>query len=186
MGLWVKIIFLGLGTGLILWYSRTSLINWRSHGFYRFFAWELILILICVNIDFWIKDPLAIHQLIAWFLLIISLVWIIWGVRMMRKIGKPDETRTDDPTLLGIEKTSQLVTVGIFKYIRNPLYSSLLFLNWGAFFKHPSWIGLCLAIPASLFLFITAKIEERENINFFGEPYREYMKKSKMFIPYLW
>ena len=181
MDQWMKIVVFGVGTIIILWFSRTSLKHWRSHGFYRFFAWELILVLFLFNVDYWIKEPVAIHQLIAWLLLIISLAWVVWGVRMMKKIGKPDETRTGDPALLGIEKTSQLVTVGIFKYIRHPLYSSLLFLNCGIFFKHPSWIGLSLAIPTSIFLFITAKIEERENVEYFGEPYQDYMKNTKMF-----
>ncbi len=29
------------------------------------------------------------------------------------------------------------------------------------------------------------KIEETENIRFFGDTYRNYMKQSKMFIPFL-
>ena len=65
----------------------------------------------------------------------------------------------------------------------DPLYSSLLFLAWGIFFKRFSPFGLVLAIAATILLFITARMEERENITFFGEEYQEYMKKTKMFEP---
>ena len=72
-------------------------------------------------------------------------------------LGKPDSER-HDPSLLEIEKTTELVTVGAYRYIRHPLYSSLLFLAWGAFFKHPAWVGICLAVMATFFLTMTAKI----------------------------
>jgi protein-S-isoprenylcysteine O-methyltransferase Ste14 len=103
---------------------------------------------------------------------------------LLRLLGKPDRERID-PSLVGIEKTTELVTVGIYGYIRHPLYSSLLFLSWGAFFKQPSWAGACLALMATFFLTATAKIEETENMHFFGDVYQTYMEKTKMFIPWL-
>lgn len=65
------------------------------------------------------------------------------------------------------------------------MYSSLLFLAWGIFFKAPSWLGGLLALAATLFLVATSRVEEAENLRFFGEAYREYMKQTKMFIPFL-
>jgi protein-S-isoprenylcysteine O-methyltransferase Ste14 len=50
-----------------------------------------------------------------------------------------------------IEKTTILVTTGAYRYIRHPLYSSLLFLAWGIFFKAPSWPGGLLALAATFF-----------------------------------
>lgn len=103
----------------------------------------------------------------------------------MRVIGKPDTERRKDVPMLGLEKTTALVTVGVFKYIRHPLYSSLLFLGWGVFFKDPSWLGSALVLTATIFLVATAKVEEAENIRFFGSDYQTYMKQTKMFIPFL-
>ena len=87
--------------------------------------------------------------------------------------------------LLDIEKTTELVTVGAYRYIRHPLYSSLLFLAWGAFFKNPSWVGIPLVLLAAFFLTMTAKVEETENVRYFGITYQNYMKNTKMFIPFL-
>ena len=168
----------------ITWLSRRSLRSIRSHGFYRFFAWMTILALILLNVDFWFQTPFKLHQLLSWFLLLSSLLLVIPGVRLLREIGKPDDERAD-PSLLGMEKTSELVTVGIYQYIRHPLYSSLLFLAWGAFFKHVSWEGEALAVLSSIFLTTTARIEETENLDYFGDEYRDYMDRTKMFVPYL-
>ena len=177
------IIFIA-GTIVIVWVSRSSLRDIQSHGFYRFFTWEIILIMLAVNIRYWIKDPFSVRQIVAWTLLIISLILIFQGVKLFRQEGEIDQDR-DDPSLVGIEKTTELVTVGVYRYIRHPFYSSLLFLAWGIFFKQITWITLSLGIAATIFLILTAKKEEVENIKYFGEPYQEYMQNTKMFIPYV-
>jgi len=181
----VKLIVLLAGTGGIGWVSRRSLRNPRSHGFFRFFAWETILILFILNVNYWIVNPFSPTQIIAWTLLVFSLVLIVLGVQLFRKQGKPDPDRSDDPALIGIERTTQLVTSGLYKYIRHPFYSSLLFWGWGIFFKHPGWVPGALSAAATCFLVFTAKREESENLAYFGEDYREYMKSTKMFIPLL-
>jgi protein-S-isoprenylcysteine O-methyltransferase Ste14 len=181
----LKVIIFIVVSGIVAWVSRTSLRHRRSHGFYRFFAWEGILILALLNVDYWFREPLSAHQLISWLLLTICTYWVIHGVHSLHTVGKPSVERDEDPTLLGIEKTTELVTVGAFRYIRHPLYSSLLFLTWGAFFKHLSWLGLALAVVTTFFLTMTAKSEEAENIRFFGVAYRDYMRRTKMFVPRL-
>lgn len=177
------IIFIVVSIGWA-WITRSSLRDFRSHGFYRFFAFEAILILILLNVDYWFLEPFSIYQLISWPLLIICTYLVIHGALLLRNVGKPDDRRSD-PSLMGIEKTTRLVTEKVYRYIRHPLYSSLLFVAWGAFFKHPSWVGMSLAVIATFFLTMTAKIEEAENIRYFGDEYRMYMKRTKMFIPFV-
>lgn len=164
--------------------SWRTLRDLRSHGFYRFFAWEFILALILLNFDYWFLEPMSPHQIISWLMLIISAFLVFHGARLLQRTGKPSSKRRD-PSLIGIEKTTELVTAGAYRYIRHPLYSSLLFLAWGSFFKHPSVISACLAVIATFFLTMTAKMEEVENVRFFGVDYQNYMKNTKMFIPYL-
>jgi len=181
----VKLVVFTVGTIANYWISRRALKKPGSHGTYRFLAWESILILIIMNLNVWFYLPWAWNQIISWLLLVVSIYLVYTGVRMLRIIGKPDRDRID-PTLVGIEKTTKLVTDGIYAYIRHPLYSSLLFLAWGVFFKMLSWSGLCISVVATLFLYMTGKIEEKENIEYFGDSYREYMQHTKMFIPYIY
>ncbi len=179
-----KAISFGVITLMLVYVSRGSLRSFRFHGYYRFFAWEMISALVILNLDAWFVAPLSWHQLISWVLLVLSLFLVIEGVRLLRLIGKPDAERADEG-LMGVEKTTQLVTVGVYQYIRHPLYCSLLCLTWGAFFKSPSWIGSILALGASLFLVLTAKVEETENSQYFGVVYQAYLQRTKMFIPYV-
>ena len=180
----IKVACFLLGTVAFVRINRASLPAPSSHGFYRFFAWEAILGLALMNSDHWFSDPFSWHQLISWPLLVLSAVLVIAGVRLLRGMGQPDAGRDDVP-LVAFEKTTTLVTTGAYRYIRHPLYSSLLFLAWGVYFKDPSGLGGLLALAATLLLVATARAEETENLRFFGEQYQEYMGRTKMFIPFL-
>lgn len=181
----MKAITFAIGSIFLIYVSRHSLRAPRSHGFYRFFAWELILALFLLNVNFWFVNPFAWYQLIAWTLLIASLIPLACGVSALKLRGKPTANRASDPSLLAFERTTQLVTSGVYKYIRHPLYSSLLLLTWGIFFKNISMTGIVLAVATTVFLVLTAKADEAECVQFFGSDYSEYMKKTKMFIPHL-
>ena len=174
-----------LGSLLLIVISWKSLLHPRSHGFYRFFAWECILGLLLVNVKFWFYKPWAWNQIVAWFLLIVCLIPLGLGVHALHTHGKPTKQRESDPSLLAFEKTTTLVTSDIYKYIRHPLYSSSFLLTWGIFFKSPSLFAATLAILSTLFLTLTAKADEGECIHFFGIQYVEYMKHTKMFVPYI-
>lgn len=182
--MWKLIIFV-IATALIMYISRASLRQPSSHGFYRFFVWESILLLFLLNVEQWFIDPFSWHQLLAWTLLLASLVPLIFGVRSLRERGQPVQERPGDSSLLAFEKTTALVTTGIYAYIRHPLYSSLLLLTWGIYFKALSLASTALALVATTFLIATARADEAECMRFFGEAYQEYMQRTKRFIPYL-
>jgi protein-S-isoprenylcysteine O-methyltransferase Ste14 len=182
--MWKPVIFV-IATVALLYFSRRSLLRPRSHGFHRFFAWELMLMLFLLNAALWFQDWLAWHQIISWILLSASIVPLVLGIQALRAEGRVDKRARPEPQLLGFERTTRLVTEGVYKYIRHPLYSSLFFLNWGIFFKSPSWPGVVLAFGASLFLVATAKTDEAECIEVFGADYRQYRQQTRMFIPYV-
>jgi protein-S-isoprenylcysteine O-methyltransferase Ste14 len=176
------VIFLVLSIPII-YISWRSIFSLKNHGLYRFISWECILWLLVSNITFWFKDWYSIPQLVSWFCLIFSIPLLIFGINKMKTIGKQDQDR--DNSLYQFEKTTTLIESGIFKYIRHPLYSSLLFLTWGVFFKHIEIILFVVSMVSSIALFMTAKIEEQENIKYFGDSYRQYIQRTKMFIPFI-
>ncbi len=177
------LIFLILSIPLIL-ISRKVFFSVKSHGLYRFLAWECILYLLVCNIPYWFSPPWQLTQIISWIFLLLSLYMLIAGVWQIRKWGRASMTRKGNE-LYGFEKTTQLITRGIYKYIRHPMYSSLLFLTWGTFLKNTNLSLLFVAILSTILLYITARLEELENIAYFGEEYLEYRKKSHLFIPYV-
>ncbi len=167
------------------------LVSWRSlgaprsHGFYRFFGFELLFILILLNAPHWFREPLSARQLVSWVLLAASLGLAIEGFRLLRSLGKPVREAPRDATLLPFENTMALVTSGAYRFIRHPLYASLLAGAWGACLKHPSVASAGLALGASGFVVATAITEERENLARFGPAYAAYMKTTRRFVPFV-
>ena len=51
--------------------------------------------------------------------------------------------------------------------------------------KDPRVPAIALGVINLVAVYFTARIEEKEMIAKFGDPYREYMKETKMFIPFL-
>src|SRR5512142_383580 len=119
--MWQAALF-AVGSAGLIYVSSHSLRRPRSHGFYRFFAWEAMLALFLLNAPRWFADWLAWHQIISWFLLIVCIVPLAFGVQALRKRGRPDDIQRTQPELMAFERTTKLVTDGIYRYIRHPLY----------------------------------------------------------------
>lgn len=179
----VFIIWIALSIILVI-ISRHSLLHPLSHGFYRFFSWECILWLMLNNYIYWFVNPFSLKQVFSWIFLFSSLFFIFPSIKLFKKTDRHKAAR-QDKTLYNFEKTTGLIKTGIFKYIRHPMYSSLLFLTWGISLKNPGMSIIIISILSSIFLYATAKCEEREDVLYFGNIYKEYMKQSKMFIPFL-
>lgn len=163
--------------------SWRAIRNIRSHGFFRFIAWEAVAALIVWNLPQWFYEPLSIRQILSWVVLAASL-YVLWqGVSRLRQ-ARHSNSRIGSE-LFDFERTSELVTSGIYRYIRHPLYASLLYLAWGAFLKDISWTSVVLVLIASSSLFFTARADEKECIEYFGDEYQQYMESTKRFIPFV-
>lgn len=172
------------GTALLSYVSRASLRAPKSHGFYRFIAWEAMLFLVVYNLNGWYDAPSTWDQVISGILMGISLLLFVTSYATLHLFGQPDRNRKD-ASLLVFEKTTVLISHGIYRHIRHPMYSSLLFLDWGFFFKQMSWLSGSAALIATFFLVLASLVEEQESIRYFGTRYREYMKSNKRYLPFL-
>ncbi|HRZ43171.1 MAG TPA: hypothetical protein P5228_10765 [Bacteroidales bacterium] len=126
-------IFIALSIPIII-VSRRALLKVKSHGFYRFFAWESIGWLLASNYSYWFFRPFSIPQIFSWILLIISVYLVIFGVILLKKAGKPEKSRSED-ALFTFEQTTKLIDTGIYQYIRHPLLCIPAFFNMGNFLK---------------------------------------------------
>ncbi len=179
-----QLIIFGILSIPSVYLSWRSLFTVNSHGFYRFFGWESSLWLFSVNYPYWFRDPLSGTQILSWILLAVSVYLVIDGGIQLVSKGKASPERAD-PTLMSFEKTTELIDTGVYRYIRHPLYASLIYLTWGISLKNPVIPSLGTALFASVFYYLTSRFDERECSVYFGESYSEYMKRSKMFIPFI-
>lgn len=76
-----------------------------------------------------------------------------------------------------------LVTDGLYKYVRHPQYSGLFLVMIGMLIQWPTIIT-ALMFPVLVYVYYRlSKREEREVWKIFGDEYRDYAKKTPMFIP---
>jgi protein-S-isoprenylcysteine O-methyltransferase Ste14 len=166
-----------IGTTVIVAFSWFySVKHGRYHGIPRFFAFESIFILVLLNIHLWFRDPFSVKQIISWILLILSAYYGVAGFYLLGRHGKAGHN---------IEETTVLVKAGVYRYIRHPLYFSLLLLGTGTMMKDPSALQIILGIVNLAALWFTARMEEKEMISKFGDAYKQYMTETKMFIPFI-
>jgi protein-S-isoprenylcysteine O-methyltransferase Ste14 len=119
-------------------------------------------------------------QAVRWLGLVLAgfgLVLIFWSGVALGKMYSPEVT---------IQKKHQLVTTGLYRYIRHPRYLGVVLVALGLSFLFRSWIGLAANIPVLGVLLFRIKDEEAFMHQEFGPEWEAYCKQSWRLMPYLY
>lgn len=87
---------------------------------------------------------------------------------------------------LRIVPDHQLLTDGVFKYIRHPLYLGRIVLDFGIAALCSSFWGAVLMTIAALCFVIRIRIEEEMLVEEFGDAYRVYQARTKKLVPWIY
>jgi protein-S-isoprenylcysteine O-methyltransferase Ste14 len=88
---------------------------------------------------------------------------------------------------LDIRENHTLITTGVYRSIRHPMYASIFLLAIGQALFVPNWIVGPIYLCAFMLLFsLRVGPEERMMLERFGSAYEAYMKHSKRLIPHIW
>ena len=87
---------------------------------------------------------------------------------------------------LTIAEGQRLVTDGLYRRTRHPLYLGEITRNLGFTLILTSGYGFTLVLLGSLFLFFRIPREERMMLEEFGDEYREYMRRTWRLIPHVY
>lgn len=105
-------------------------------------------------------------------------IWLLWR-------SHSDLGRNWTPTVAK-RYDAELITNGVYKYIRHPMYTAHLIWAIAQILILHNWIaGYSFLIVQVPFYFIRIKNEERMMIEQFGISYKEYMIKTSRLIPKL-
>ena len=86
----------------------------------------------------------------------------------------------------GIRNDHSLVTDGVYKYIRHPMYAAHWLWAIAQVFMLHNWIaGYSFLIAIVPHYFMRVNEEEQMMLSQFGEEYRAYMEKTRRLIPRL-
>jgi protein-S-isoprenylcysteine O-methyltransferase Ste14 len=84
------------------------------------------------------------------------------------------------------KKDQTLVTTGPYRYVRHPIYTSMILMFIGTILYYGSlFVSIFLIILGISFILRTKK-EEEIMTRLFGEKYTDYMKRTKRLIPLIY
>jgi protein-S-isoprenylcysteine O-methyltransferase Ste14 len=94
----------------------------------------------------------------------------------------------DGAEFIGLKEETkpQLVQIGMYRYVRHPLYFATIVLILGLFFLFPTQKMLLTLLVSYIYIGIGHRLEERKLIGIFGEEYRAYQRRVKALIPYIY
>ena len=76
----------------------------------------------------------------------------------------------------------KLVTKGIYRYSRHPMYLALFPVFLGAGIATASWVFLLLSVVYMIMPLLFVDTEERHCLKFYGDAYREYIDRTPRWI----
>ncbi|QNV04841.1 methyltransferase family protein [Shewanella algae] len=129
--------------------------------------------------SYWLPSsglPSSLSLSLAFSLLAAGLIIPLAGVLSFKRHGT-----TSDPRVP--EQSSALVTSGIYRCSRNPMYLGFVFLLLAqTFFLNSLWLLLLVALFIAYLQRFQILPEERAMQQLFGDPYRAYCQRVRRWI----
>lgn len=103
-------------------------------------------------------------------------LWVFW--RSHADLG------TNWSVSLELRSTHQLVTQGVYRLVRHPMYAAFVLLGMAQALLLPNWLAGASALATiALLCVIRIPNEEAMMCEFFGPAYRDYMKRTGGIVP---
>jgi protein-S-isoprenylcysteine O-methyltransferase Ste14 len=123
--------------------------------------------------------PLRTGLLVAGTLCLATGLWLFY--RSHADLG------TNWSITLEVRKEHQLITHGVYRGIRHPMYSALALYAIGQALVIPNWVaGLSNVIAFGVLLALRVGAEERMMAQHFGAEYAAYSARTKRLVPGIW
>src|SRR4030095_8459593 len=123
--------------------------------------------------------PLRLGPLIAGVICLAGGLWLFYLSHV--------DLGTNWSITLQVREHHQLITQGVYKSIRHPMYSALFLYSLGQVLVLPNWIaGPSYLITFGILFVFRIRDEERMMLEEFGDEYATYMAKTKRLVPGIW
>ncbi len=117
-----------------------------------------------------------IPQLLKYIALVISILGVVISVLSVLQLNK-------NLTVFPTPKTdSELITFGMYKFSRHPIYSGLILFTLGYAFFKASYFKIAIALILLLLFYFKTNYEEQKLLQKFSN-YNDYKKKVNRFFP---
>lgn len=152
IGKLMRFVLIGCGVGIIFY-------SFWNHGYQ--FLMPIV----------WLQKPII--EIIGVVLLIISLVWILAAQAQMGNSWR-----------IGVDKDvkTELVSEGIFRLSRNPIFLGMRFTLFGLFLIMPNALSLIVWLMGDALMQIQVRLEEEHLTKMHGEDYENFCKQVRRWI----
>lgn len=105
-------------------------------------------------------------------------LWLFW--RTHKDLGR------NWSVSLEVRDKHELITGGVYRYVRHPMYSAFFLWAIAQFLLLPNWVAGLSGIVGfgTLYLFRVGR-EEKLMLDAFGEQYRAYMERTARILPWV-
>ena len=88
---------------------------------------------------------------------------------------------------LEVRENHRLISQGVYRRVRHPMYSALFLYSVGQALAVPNWVAGCSYLVSFGILFaFRIRAEEQMMVDAFGDEYIAYMAKTKRLVPGVW
>lgn len=116
---------------------------------------------------------------------VVGIVIFAFGLWVFRRAHK-DLGRNWSVTL-EIRDKHKLVSAGLYRFVRHPMYASFLLIGLAQAFLLPNWVaGMSGLAGFAVLFFMRVNVEERMMLDNFGQEYRAYCETTKRIIPFVY
>ena len=88
---------------------------------------------------------------------------------------------------VAVRSTQSVVQSGPYRFVRHPSYTAILIMLLGVGLVLANWASLVTLLASGLIgLLYRVRVEERALVEALGQPYVDYMRHTKHFIPIIY
>jgi protein-S-isoprenylcysteine O-methyltransferase Ste14 len=114
-----------------------------------------------------------------------GVVCLVIGLRLFYRSHA--DLATNWSITLEIREQHRLITQGVYRRIRHPMYLALALYSIGQALVIPNWVaGPSNLIAFAILLALRLRAEERMMVEAFGDEYAAYSARTKCLIPGVW
>ncbi len=148
----------------------------------------LVLFLILIPLLMWKisgdVEPNAVQIICLIVMALAGISLSVWSIVYMRKVGKGNPMDAFNHEIA--PRTSNLMKDGPYRICRNPMLLGVFIYYIGLLICCRSRQAVLIFLIYFVIMMIQVNSEEKRLEQDFGEEYREYKKKTKKLIPYIW
>jgi protein-S-isoprenylcysteine O-methyltransferase Ste14 len=115
-------------------------------------------------------------EVVAWIGVLFCLAGVVGLAWSLVSFGRSFRVGIDT------EQPDKLITTGIFRLSRNPIYVAFAFVLIGQFLIFPNWILLAYPLPASWLVHRQVLLEEHYLKSHYGQEYADYCRRVRRYL----